>query len=1006
MEKQPLAKQIGGNQGGASDASRDVFVAAIGLSERERREYLDEHCRDNAELRRDVEALLESHDRMGSFLKNPRLRILGERSGDRQGANLDEIHATGCDLNEPERLVPGDQLGEYEVESFLARGGTGEVYRARQTSLGGRAVALKVLFPERLSWRGRERCQREAAIASEIHHPHLVTVYGCGEDDRRGLFYYAMRLVEGATLLDVLADVDQTRPNGSFQRESVSRCAEVADALAALHSRGLVHGDIKPANIILESTSDHLTAKAGGSRDERELSDTTGRTRAVLVDFGLIRRADQVHTTVWATPPYAAPEVLLGEPPTKRSDVFSLGVSLHDLLCCRGPEKRGVGGSWGGEVPPLSWVVPGFDRDLEAVVARSTDSDPERRYVDAGELAEDFRSWLRGEGVTARSVRGTERIRRWARRNPGTVLRWLTRVAVVGLLVGLTAFLSFQGLSLRDAVLDAEQYFQLGDLSGAAKSLREFRPVFDRFLLASELFESAEALRDPIGGTPIERVLQRLEALGSESEAEALGLAVAYVERDGPAEHPALARFLLHALKARQPGSGGLDLLQVVALLFYQRPDEDSLASEMSEGFRDRLLVILQSEDCQSSDLLLALTGLSGCGTGETIGEISRWLLSCSPSAEDRRELLAIGLRSLSRIIQRMHHGRRFETLAEIDREDFVLALSRRSREMCAGPLLQVRDALWNLQRTVNLARRASGLPPFPAAKVGLPGDPSPFALAAERNLGFWKQMIEAERLLGKGHEQYEPEAIGTVVALFDDREKTAAMEKVLSAQAQDSLFDPLEILDRYRKGFSTGEDLLVGIDPAWELDLDTHFGAAFDREDLSLQSVLWPVERIPEEQTVATWDFRERRLISSMTTPGLQLRKPSEDLGGEPGKDSYLRLGVPGTSEARLTFSFPTFEGRREVQASLQLVFQKSVRDMLPGAGEAELLVLFDDRIIGALHPSDGGLEPGTVPIPWVEGEQIHTITLKLGWRSTTTIWIDRAEIALVRSADYLRVR
>src|ERR1700741_4606249 len=176
-------------------------------------------------------------------------------------------------------LSPGIRLGDFEIIEPLAHGGMGEDYRARQLTLGGRVVAVKVLPDDTASELTGARFEREARTLSKLHHPNLAEVYGFGEE--RGTFYYAMRLIPGPTLREVLHHRSAARRTGRAdpvdeRRALVARMVEGADALAVVPAAGAVPRDLKPANIVFEGgTADHAFDHA-----------------AILVDFGVVRFAD------------------------------------------------------------------------------------------------------------------------------------------------------------------------------------------------------------------------------------------------------------------------------------------------------------------------------------------------------------------------------------------------------------------------------------------------------------------------------------------------------------------------------------------------------------------------------------------------------------------------------------------------------------------------------------------------------------------------------------------
>jgi len=339
-------------------------------------------------------------------------------------------------------LAPGDRLDDFEIVDLIAAGGMGEVYRAKQAALGGRLVALKVLRLERQSPVDEQRFRREAHFLSRLHHPNLAEVYGFGRCDDRP--YLAMRLVHGISLARRL----QERPGPVEAGLAVDWTADVASALAVLHGAGLVHRDVKPANVVLEGGRD-------GSAPLPEL-----RARAVLVDFGLVRPLGSGKETRDALAPmtaeYAAPEQLLGGEVDARADVYSLGVVLHELLTGRGPVERGPAAARRFRPPRAS----GIDEDLRAIVARATAEHSDERYTDAQELLEDLEAWRNDRPVEARR-----------RRRP---VQWLRAAGRLGarraLVAGLVAAPVLVALELRGGGSDVDELAaSLRDPDGALR---------------------------------------------------------------------------------------------------------------------------------------------------------------------------------------------------------------------------------------------------------------------------------------------------------------------------------------------------------------------------------------------------------------------------------------------------------------------------------------------------------------------------------------------------------
>ena len=262
-------------------------------------------------------------------------------------------------------LVPGDVIGGYRVRAVAGRGGMGVVYRADDLALG-RQVALKVIAPDLAGdARFRERFARESRIAAGLEHPNVVPVYGAGDED--GQLFIAMRFVDGTDLQRLLRE-------GPLPAErAVAIVSQVADALDAAHRRGLVHRDVKPANV--------LVASAGTSE------------QAYLTDFGLTRDAAAdglTKTGQWVgTLAYIAPEQIRGEPVDARADIYALGAVLYQCVTGRPPfsvasELEALAAHL--DDPPPRPSKDGAPRGLDGVVERAMSKDPARRFRSAGDL--------------------------------------------------------------------------------------------------------------------------------------------------------------------------------------------------------------------------------------------------------------------------------------------------------------------------------------------------------------------------------------------------------------------------------------------------------------------------------------------------------------------------------------------------------------------------------------------------------------------------------------------
>ena len=274
-------------------------------------------------------------------------------------------------------LAPGDVFGRFRIEAVAGRGGMGVVYRAVELDLG-RPVALKLIASDRAADPAfRERFQRESRLAALIDHPNVVPVHGAGEED--GQLYLVMRYVEGTDLHRLLKQEGPLPPE-----RAAEYVAQVAAALDAAHAAGLVHRDVKPANVLI--AGDH----------------------AYLGDFGLTRLLSSeeqlTETGQWlGTTDFSSPEQLQGLRVDARADIYSLGCVLHAALLGRPPYPRAtVPATLLAHLqdpvprPSESGAPSGFDR----VMARALAKDPEDRYLSAGDLGRAALAAAAGEPVT------------------------------------------------------------------------------------------------------------------------------------------------------------------------------------------------------------------------------------------------------------------------------------------------------------------------------------------------------------------------------------------------------------------------------------------------------------------------------------------------------------------------------------------------------------------------------------------------------------------------------
>ena len=272
-------------------------------------------------------------------------------------------------------FAPGSTFAGYRIEAEAGRGGMGIVYRATQVALG-RPVALKLIAANFAGDRSfRERFKREWETAASIDHPNVIPVYEAGEAEEH--LFIAMRYVEGLDLANLLAREPELAPE-----RAVRIIAQVAAALDAAHARGLVHRDVKPANVLI-GAEEHV----------------------YLTDFGLTKHASQDALTKTGlfvgSVDYAAPEQIRGEAMDARTDVYSLGCVFYQTLTKRLPYDKpaDVAKMYAhvSEPPPLvSAARLDGTTAFDAVVAKAMAKEPDDRYQSAGEFAKAAQAALTG----------------------------------------------------------------------------------------------------------------------------------------------------------------------------------------------------------------------------------------------------------------------------------------------------------------------------------------------------------------------------------------------------------------------------------------------------------------------------------------------------------------------------------------------------------------------------------------------------------------------------------
>jgi serine/threonine protein kinase/Tol biopolymer transport system component len=332
-------------------SAEELFAEALDLPPERRSAFLDEACRDAPELRRLIEQLLVEDQRAGSFLGKPAF------IPDDQPAPSTAYSPSASARFQPTQLI----ANRFLVVRFIARGGMGEVYEAKDQFLQGASIALKIIRPEiAADAASASRFEQEVILARKVVHPNLCPIYEifhC-EQPAPPFLLLTMRLLHGETLYDRLSAAKNPEPS-----EAVEICNQLLSGVAALHAGGIIHRDLKPNNVMLERDGQRLNVS--------------------IMDFGLARLHEAENTLlgtgmIAGTPGYMAPELLRGERPTKATDLFALGVVLHQVLT----GERPVASEKGLSVTPSPALR---SANAPAALVQAVESflspDPASRYI-------------------------------------------------------------------------------------------------------------------------------------------------------------------------------------------------------------------------------------------------------------------------------------------------------------------------------------------------------------------------------------------------------------------------------------------------------------------------------------------------------------------------------------------------------------------------------------------------------------------------------------------------
>src|SRR6266498_224954 len=340
----------------------EIFRAAHDQEPDQIAAFLDNACQGDGLLRRKVEALLASRERVGSFIETPAAGV-----------------AAKIIQNGQADLLVGRTIGHYKISKRIGTGGMGDVYLATDVT-AGRKAALKLL-PTRFTGDAErlKRFQQEARAVVRLNHPNILTVYEIGED--HSIHYIVSELIEGETLRQRLM-------RGRMQlSEAVDIAIQVISALVAAHEAGIVHRDIKPENIMLRPDGYVKVLDFGIAKlAEQEVSVTTPRDEALLlVETNL--------GSILGTVRYMSPEQACGAPVDKRTDIWSLGVVLYEMVTGHAPftgdtPREVMSSILEKEPPPLTHYIAHAPAELQQIISKTPRQKSEERYQGAQALTQ------------------------------------------------------------------------------------------------------------------------------------------------------------------------------------------------------------------------------------------------------------------------------------------------------------------------------------------------------------------------------------------------------------------------------------------------------------------------------------------------------------------------------------------------------------------------------------------------------------------------------------------
>lgn len=487
----------------------ELLDAVLELPEIEREAFLSAKCDGDEELKNEVLSLLRAESASaGNFMEHSAMDLMAQ-----------EIAGRSRDFDS--NLPAGKELGNYKIEKQIGSGGMGDVFLAQDTRLN-RKVALKILPAEFVSDPERiRRFEREARAISALNHPYIVTVFDVGEID--GINYIATEYVEGKTVRQLINE------GASDLKQTLAVISQICEALAAAHLAGIIHRDIKPENIML---------RADGY--------------AKVLDFGLAKLTEQAEPqnsflnytlkgVIIGTPSYMSPEQISDEKVDHRTDLWSVGVVLYEMLTGANPFKRETRQETFqailSETPPLvTNLKPNLPAELNRILEKALEKDADLSYQTASDLRADLKR-VRREIDSSPSVRSGSLAQKDGRISPRKKLVPFA-LALLPLLLVVIAVGWYFLVKTRNSLVETPQWnkavvAQLTDFSGV-ESHPSLSPDGKNLLFTREIDGNKDIFRLRIGGSNAQNLTADSPEIDTEAAFSPDGEQIAFrSNRDG-----------------------------------------------------------------------------------------------------------------------------------------------------------------------------------------------------------------------------------------------------------------------------------------------------------------------------------------------------------------------------------------------------------------------------------------------------------------------------------------